>query len=337
MIQYIKKTFTSFYPTSTGEKITVTRLKGDGSDRKWYRAACEGASMIAVEHGPPANQGISEGDAFVAIGRHLKKSGVPVPEIYSYEPSSGIVLLEDVGDAHLQGVIKNEKSRERIKAHYRAVIDRLIIMQTKGKEGFDGKICLETPYYDLDIILDREARYFVEAFLKGYVGLEVAFQDLADEFLCIASKALSNQMIGFLHRDFQSRNILVKNRSYYFIDFQSGRLGPMQYDLASLLIDPYVGLPEDFQQDLLEYYVRELSDRIAFNTEVFSEVYQYNAFNRNLQILGAFAYLSRIKRKDGFRAYIPAAWQSLRARLERIGEKSCPKLNKIVNRVSSKE
>jgi aminoglycoside/choline kinase family phosphotransferase len=331
MIQLIKKTFATFYPASAGKEITVTRIKGDGSDRKWYRAVCEAASMIVVEHGPPANKGVSEADALVAIGKHLKNSGVPVPEIYTYDPASGIVLMEDIGDAHLQDVINNETNRNRIRTHYRAVIDRLIIMQTIGREGFDGKSCLETPYYDLDVILNREARYFVEAFLKSYLGLEVAFEDFADEFLCIAKNALSNQMIGFLHRDFQSRNILVQNGLYYFIDFQSGRLGPMQYDLASLLIDPYVGLSENFQQDLLEYYIRELSDRITFNTEVFLQVYQYNALNRNLQILGAFAYLSHIKGKDGFRAYIPAAWKSLCARLEKIGKKHCQKLNKIVN------
>ena len=337
MMQLVKKNFATFFPASAGKEITVTPIKGDGSDRKWYRAACEAASVIVVEHGPPANKGVSEADAFVTIGKHLKNSGVPVPEIYAYDPASGIVLLEDIGDARLQDVIKNEKNSRQIKAHYRAVIDRLIIMQTMGKEGFDGKNCFETPYYDLDVILNREARYFVEAFLRGYLGLEVAFQDLADEFLCIASSALSNQIIGFLHRDFQSRNILVQNGLYYFIDFQSGRLGPMQYDLASLLIDPYVELPEDVQQDLLEYYIRGLSDRISFNTGVFLAVYQYNALNRNLQILGAFAYLSRIKGKDGFRAYIPPAWKSLCTRLEKIGKECCPKLNKIVNKVGSKK
>jgi aminoglycoside/choline kinase family phosphotransferase len=337
MIQRIKKTFTSLYPALAGDEITLTLLKGDGSDRKWYRATCGSASMIVVEHGPPANKGVSEADAFVAIGKHLKKSGIPVPEIYAYDPSSGIVLLEDIGDAHLQDIIKNETNRKRIKAHYRAVIDRLIIMQTRGKKGFDGKSCLETPYYDLDIILNREARYFVEAFLKGHLGLEVAFQDLADEFSFIARNALSNQMIGFLHRDFQSRNILVQNESYYFIDFQSGRLGPMQYDLASLLIDPYVALPQDIQEDLLAYYIRQLSDRIVFDTDLFSEVYPYNALNRNLQILGAFAYLSGIKGKDEFRAYIPAAWDSLCTRLEIIGKQCCPKLNRILNRVSSRQ
>jgi aminoglycoside/choline kinase family phosphotransferase len=330
MIKLIENIFQSIYPDLAAKDITLTPLKGDGSDRKWYRAACGSEFIIVVDHGPPANKGISEADAFAAIGRHLKKSGVPVPEIYAYDPPSGIVLLEDLGDIHLQGVIKNEHNRESITAHYHAVIDRLIIMQINGKEDFDTGNCLETPYYDVDVVLNRESRYFVEAFLNGYLELAVDFQDLEDEFLIIAKNALSDQITGFLHRDFQSRNILVKNKEYYFIDFQSGRLGPLQYDLASLLIDPYVELPEDLQQDLLRYYISRLSDRISLGPDVFSEVYQYNALNRNLQILGAFAYLGGVKGKDGFREYIPAAWKSLRARLEKVAAKSCPKLNKIL-------
>ncbi len=330
--ELLKKTFQLIHPDLADKNITLIPLQGDGSDRKWYRAACGGESLIVVEHGPPARKGVSEADAFAAIGRHLKKSGVPVPEIYAYDPPSGIVLLEDLGAIHLQDVIKNEKNRKIINSRYRAVMDQLIIMQINGKEGFNVGNCLETPYYDLDVILNRESRYFAEAFLTGYLGLKVDFHDLADEFNLIAGHALSNQITGFLHRDCQSRNILVRNGSYYFIDFQSGRLGPLQYDLASLLIDPYVELPEDVQQDLLKYYIKQLSDRIAFDTDIFSEVYQYNALNRNLQILGAFAYLSGVKGKTGFRAYIPAAWKSLRARLEKIAAKTCPKLLKIVRK-----
>ncbi len=333
MIQLIKKTFKLIYPDLAANDITLTPLKGDGSDRQWHRASCGGKSIIVVDHGPPTNKGVSEADAFAAIGRHLKKSGVPVPEIYAYDRASGIILLEDLGDTHLQGVIKNEHNKKCVTAHYQAVIDRLIIMQIKAKEDFDLRNCLETPYYDVEIILNRESRYFVEAFLNGYLGLDVDFQDLADEFLIIARNALSNQITGFLHRDFQSRNILVRNGKYYFIDFQSGRLGPLQYDLASLLIDPYVELREDVQQDLLRYYIRQLSDRIVFDADVFLEIYQYNALNRNLQILGAFAYLSGVKGKDGFRAYIPAAWKSLRARVERVAVKSCPKLTNVVNTI----
>lgn len=334
MIGFIKKTFKSIHPESAGKEIALTPLKGDGSDRKWYRAVCGGESLIVVEHGPPVNKGVSEADAFAKIGRHLEKSGVPVPEIYAYDPASGILLLKDLGDTHLQDVIKNEENTDTINARYRAVIDRLIIMQIKGKEGFDVRNCLETPYYNMDVILNRESRYFVEAFLNGYLGLEAAFQDLEDEFLFIAENALSNQITGFLHRDFQSRNILVQDESYYFIDFQGGRLGPLQYDLASLLIDPYVELPEAVQQYLLGYYTEQLSESINFDASLFSEAYQYNALNRNLQILGAFAYLSGVKGKTEFRAYIPTAWKSLRARLEKIAAKSCPKLNRIV---SSKE
>lgn len=335
--ELIQKTFESIYPESVGKRIALTPLKGDGSDRKWYRAACGGASIIVVEHGPPPNKKVSEGDAFTAIGRHLKASGAPVPEIYAYDLPSGIVLLEDCGDIHLQDVIKKENNNEHITIHYRAVIDRLITMQFKAREDFDVRNCLETPYYDPDVILNREARYFVEAFLKGHLGFKIDFQELAGEFAFIAKRALSQYITGFLHRDFQSRNILVRDGSYYFIDFQSGRLGPLQYDLASLLIDPYVELPDNIQNDLLGYYIERLSDWIVIDPDLFLEVYDYNALNRNLQVLGAFAYLSGVKQKHEFSSYIPAACKSLRVRLGHIGSKNCPRLNEVMNTIESKE
>ncbi|MFV9690870.1 MAG: aminoglycoside phosphotransferase family protein [Desulfobacteria bacterium] len=333
----LQETFESVYPESAGSTVVLTALKGDGSDRKWYRAECCGKSIIVVDHGPPGNKGVSEGEAFAWIGRHLKRSKAPVPEIYACDPGCRVLFLQDCGDTHLQDVIKNEPDMEVIRAHYRGVIDRLILMQLDAKEGFDGDKCLETPFYDTDVILDRESRYFVDAFLNGSLGIEADFAYLEDEFRYIAENALATRITGFLHRDFQSRNILFQNSSYFFIDFQSGRLGPVQYDLASLLIDPYVELSEDIQQDLLGYYTKRLSARISFDIRVFANVYEYNALNRNMQILGAFAYLSRVKKKHGFHKYIPPALKTLRTRLERTVAETCPRLTNVVIDAASKE
>jgi aminoglycoside/choline kinase family phosphotransferase len=241
------------------------------------------------------------------------------------------VILEDLGDSNLQSVIRQTADSEDIIAHYRAVIDLLVFMGVKGAEGFDLKYTYQTPYYDRALILEKEARYFVEAFLNGYRGLKIAFHTLEDEFELLAQRALEHPYTGLVHRDFQSRNILVKNGRYYFVDFQGARIGPLTYDLASLLIDPYVELPRAIQDTLLKYYVERLSDLIQVEEKEYLQAYRYSAINRNLQILGAFAFLSREKGKKNFEAYIPIAVKSLTENLLEIEPGTCTQLRRIVD------
>ncbi|MBN1843612.1 MAG: phosphotransferase [Deltaproteobacteria bacterium] len=314
-----------------GEGILAwSELKGDGSDRTWHRVSLGKTSVIMVDHGPPPEDRTCEADSFVDIGQHLLNKGVPVPHIYGYDRPTGLVALQDLGDLHLQTVVRRTGDQVELLAHYKAVIDLLITMAVEGAKGFNPAFTYQTPYYDQRLILEKEARYFVTAFLNGYKGLRTDFEKLKEGFELFAKRALETGLVGFLHRDFQSRNILVRNEKYYVIDFQGGRLGPLPYDLASLLIDPYVELPEDIQQDLLAYYLDRLSGSVPVNRQDFLRAYRYCAINRNLQILGAFGFLSRVKEKTDFEAYIPAALASLKIRLSTI-ESDCPQLVRIVN------
>ena len=340
-------------PAAKPGPLTWSKLKGDGSDRTWYRVAVqgrrtgpggsapvsstgkalrgdEGASIILVDHGPPPGPEVCEADAFARIGKHLHERGVPVPRIHVYDRPSGLVALEDLGDVHLQDVVRRADDRGEVASHYRAVIDRLVHMAVEGAKGFDLRCTYQTPHYDQELILDGEARYFMEAFVRDYLGRETDFESLRPDFEALASRALEHPFKGFLHRDFQSRNILVKDGGYFFIDFQGGRLGPLQYDLASLLIDPYVALPQGLQETLLDYYIEKLSGSMAIDRDLFVDGYNCCALNRNLQILGAFAFLSRQKGKTDFEAYIPAALSSLKARLDNLPTGACPRLRGLV-------
>jgi aminoglycoside/choline kinase family phosphotransferase len=212
-------------------------------------------------------------------------------------------------------------------------MDILIKMGVEGAKGFDPAHTYQTPSYDRELIIEREAKYFVTAFLNGYKGLEIGFEKLYEEFELIAETALKTDHIGFLHRDFQSRNILVRDKKYYVIDFQGGRLGPLQYDLASLLIDPYVELPQNLQDSLLSDYLTRLSEVIPVDPGRFLHAYQYCTINRNLQILGAFAYLSRQKGKRDFEPYIRPALKSLKQRLQNVEPRVCDRLRSIVERL----
>ncbi|RJQ61944.1 MAG: aminoglycoside phosphotransferase [Desulfobacteraceae bacterium] len=286
-------------------------LKGDGSDRKWYRLRSKGGSLILADHGIQESSGQTEFDSFVAIGLHLHRCGIPVPKIHLSDRFSGQVFLEDLGDIHLQPVVSSDPDTGRIFSRYQGVIDLMILMNRAGGRHFDPAWTYQTPAYSRDLILEKECRYFVEAFLGGYCEMQVLFDPLEDEFKSLAEKALRHGFFGFMHRDFQSRNIMIKEENPYLIDFQGGRTGPIQYDLASLLIDPYVGLPGVLRSRLARYCAERLSALCCIDKESFLDGYRYCCITRNLQILGAFGFLTRRKGKTAFEAYIPAAVATL--------------------------
>jgi aminoglycoside/choline kinase family phosphotransferase/GTP:adenosylcobinamide-phosphate guanylyltransferase len=325
-----RKALGNVSPSAGSGMLVWTDLKGDGSDRTWHRVSRGKSSVVLVDHGLPPEDDPCEADSFFFIGHHLRSKGIPVPRIYDYDRPSGTVALEDLGDLHLQTVVRCTPDREAMVTHYQAVMDILVTMGIDGAKGFDPAYAYQSPSYDRELIVETEAKYFVTAFLNGYKGLTIGFEELHEEFELIAEMAVNTDQIGFLHRDFQSRNILVRNERHYVIDFQGGRLGPLQYDLASLLIDPYVQLPQDVQDRLLSYYLTRLSKVMPVDPSRFLQAYQYCAINRNLQILGAFAFLSRQKGKKDFEAYIPGAIQTLEALIRPIGPSVCPHLANLV-------
>ena len=300
--------------------ITRTRLSGDGSDRRWFRISSGDQSLIMADHGICNGTGDqpAEADAFIHIGQHLYNQGIPVPRIFYSDSFSGLVYLEDLGDTHLQSVIQGETNAETIIGHYRKVIDHLVSMSADGGRSFDPRWTWQTPAYDKQLILERECRYFVNALLNGYLGMTIGFDDLSVSFNRLADQAIENGVTGFMHRDFQSRNIMVKGEKIYFIDFQGGRLGPLQYDLASLLTDPYVNLCPEVQDALLDYGMTTLAQIKPVDPQKFLSSYNACAIARILQSLGAFGHLTRVKHKPFFEPYIPIALNNLSSRLSTI-------------------
>ena len=335
--QMAPEAFNYAFPSWLDKKIVRTRLKGDGSDRNWYRLTSESRSLVMADHKIRKNQSTSEVDSFVAIGRHLHDKDIPVPEIYLYDTFSGLVFMEDLGDVNLQTLVMNTVNPEEIILYYKSIIDLLGKLSAAGAKGFDPVWTYQTSYYDQDLILEKECRYFVDAFLRKYIGMDISFKDLEDEFKSLADKALEFSVNGFMHRDMQSRNIMIKNNRFCFIDFQGGRLGPIQYDLASLLIDPYVGLSRSLQNQLLNFSVKTLSPAMGIDPHNFIACYNYCAITRNLQILGAFANLSRIKGKRYFEKYIPNAIMTLTHNLSALKNSEFTKIESIVREIGGKK
>lgn len=314
--------------------FTRTRLAGDGSDRKWYRLLSGKHSMIMVDHGINAleknQKKTAEVASFIMIGQHLYQKKIPVPEIYHFETFSGVVYLQDLGDEHLQEVVNREKNDAAVIDLYQSVIDQVIQMSIQGAEAFDPSWTFQTPSYDKQLILEKECRYFVDAFLNRYLNMNVSFGDLKNEFASLADHALENGISGFMHRDLQSRNIMVFDGKIYFIDFQGGRIGPIQYDLASLITDPYVNLSTAVQGKLLDYSVKQLKTIKGVSEKKIIAGYNYCSVTRILQSLGAFGFLTLIQNKHFFKPFIPIALKNLDARLKILNTQEFQLLTEIV-------
>lgn len=308
-----------------------TLLAGDGSDRTWYRLQSGTQTLVASNHGLRPAAGAAEVDAFVSIGQHLGRRGLPVPRLHRYDLFSGWVFMEDLGDTHLQAVARARRSPGALTALYRPVFDILIRFSTAGIDGFDPAWTCQSAAYDRPLILERECAYFVDAFLRGYIGLDVSFSEFASGFEKLTEGALAGAFTGLMHRDFQSRNILIHRGSPRIIDYQGARRGPLQYDVASLLIDPYARLPRSVQEDLLSYTVARLSETHRIDPKEFRRCYEHCRITRNLQMLGAFGYLSKVKGKRQFERYIPDALKTLKRNLAQLGLPDLRKLLRVVN------
>ncbi|MGQ9688063.1 MAG: aminoglycoside phosphotransferase family protein [Desulfobaccales bacterium] len=306
-------------------------LAGDGSDRRFFRLPGTPGAVLLYHPQPPGRQ-VTENDSYFFIGRHLRSRGVPVPEIYAYCRQEGWMLLEDVGDVSLAAAVAAAPADAAIAALYRQALEILVQQQIEGSRGFNPAWCFDTPAVTRAFLWERECRYFVQAFVQGYLGLQVEERELTPDFERLLEGARPEESPFFLHRDFQSKNLFVQGSRLRVLDFQGGRLGPLGYDLAALLIDPYVDLSPEAQEELLEYYLDLLGRRLALDHRDFREKYDYLALCRNLQILGAFGFLTRVKGKIQFARYLSPALAGLRRRLARRAD-DFPRLTAMVNRI----
>ncbi len=317
--------------------VSWTRLPGDGSDRLWYRAGSGGRTLVLADHGLRSpGEAVGEAEAFLRIGRHLAARGIPVPRIHFGEPFCGLVWVEDLGDLSLQAAARQAVCRHERIVLYRAAIDTLIDFALRGLEGFDPAWCFQTPHYDRELVIARECLYFARAFLEGTLGMEADLPGLAPEFEHLADLAAGARPLGLMHRDFQSRNLLVRNGRIHPIDFQGARIGPFAYDLASLLIDPYVGLAEVERELLLAYALERLTAARSVEVADFRQGFFACAVARRLQMLGAFGFLSTVKGKTAFASCMAPALRGLAELLARRFPRTFPALEETVARATAR-
>lgn len=331
------KRFASGFAAEKGlplEKAEWMSIPGDGSLRRFWRIVFHqpDVSYIVMENAPSDGYAGRENLAYLRIGRHLFKKGLPVPEIHRHNLDRGWFIMTDLGGTSLQSWASRHDDRVPL---YKRVIEILFRIQTEGVEGFDPDWTCQTKKYDWEVMRRHESDYFRDAFLVRYLGMKRDWTELNASFDYLADEAAKAGGRYFLYRDFQSRNILIDQDDIGIVDWQGGRLGPLGYDLASLLIDPYVGLTAEEKTPIFRYYLRLLKTESPEEAKIFERSYPYLAIQRNLQILGAFSFLSRVRGKTYFEEYIPPALRSLSQLIDDLGDGKLASLRVLIESLDS--
>ena len=309
----------------------ISFISGGGSDRRFFRFKLSNRPVVLMVS-PPHDQ---EFDNYCAIARFLRSLGAAVPEIYDVYRDEHIVVMEDLGDTSLYSVLKNEERNETIIAWYRRVLDLLACMQVEGRSHWGS--CPQATERTFDYAALRwETDYFRNSFVEQYCTIDLSVHTGLDWEFHRLAEIVSKEPVFLMHRDFQSQNLMVHEGALRVIDFQGARKGLLQYDLASALKDSYIVLPNHIQQQLVLYYIQNLRDRgVAVSAaDRFFDLYTLAGLQRNMQALGAFAFLSREKGKTWFKQYIPAGLHHLKTALAE--RKDFPVLRKLIKRIKEK-
>ena len=278
-----------------------------------------GRKIIRLTAGPRTAIGIlynvrEENAAFLSFSKHFRRHNLPVPEIYAEDLDHGAYLEEDLGDTTLFEFLSKNRQGPAIAPPvveaYRKVVAVLPRFQVEASRDLDYSVCYPIASFDRQSIA-WDLNYFKYYFLR-LAGIPFNEHSLEDDFSRLTDFLLSAPRDYFLYRDFQSRNIMLRDGQPYFLDYQGGRKGALQYDVASLLYDGKADLPPDLREHLLHDYLRALANFIPVDREAFLRYYYAYVYVRILQALGAYGFRGFYERKVHFLQSVPYALKNLR-------------------------
>ncbi len=311
-MEVLKKLFERHFHTAV-ERVQPLQEQLGGSGRKIIRLSSEKISAIGILYDVR-----EENVAFLEFSRHFRQHGLPVPEIYAEDLNQGAYLEEDLGDTTLFEFLSDHREGATIApeavAAYRKVVAVLPRFQVEAGRDLNYKVCYPRASFDRQSIA-WDLNYFKYYFLR-LAGISFSEQALERDFSRLTKFLLSSSRDYFLYRDFQSRNVMlckVLNEDQpFFLDYQGGRKGALQYDIASLLYDAKADLPPDLRQQLLDHYLDSLAGFLDLDRSEFMQYYYAYVYVRIMQALGAYGFRGFYERKVHFLQSVPYALRNLR-------------------------
>jgi aminoglycoside/choline kinase family phosphotransferase len=292
----------------------IKQIKQSGSNRKYYRLVESDVSIVGC-----FNSNVKENEAFFHLTEVFYKQNLPVPELLAIDESRQYYLQSDLGDEVLfDRVVRRPSSDfdDELLAIYKGVLDNLIEFQTVPNDSFDMSKFYPIHSFNKESV-GWDLEYFKNYFLKLH-DIDFSDRDLAHDFNTLIDHVLHDNTRYFMYRDFQSRNILLKNGQPWFIDYQGGRRGPLGYDVASLLYQAKAKISDSDRNTLLTYYIQELMEKVDIDEKRFLNYYYPIALIRVLQTLGAYGYRGIFQKKSHFLQSIGFALDNLKSLLPKL-------------------
>jgi aminoglycoside/choline kinase family phosphotransferase len=308
----IAESVRAFFETFNDDEIkNFEKLPKSGGDRVYFRIVTGTQSFIATY-----NENIKENIAFLNFSASMKDAGAPVPEIYIVDPSKKMYIQEDFGNSSLLNNLEEHGLVDDVYKLFKKSLEALAHLQIKGDEKIDYNFCITSKEFGRQAIMS-DLLYFKYYFLDP---LKIAYdkETLIEEFEALSTYLDHVKNKHFMFRDFQSRNIFIKNNEVHFIDYQGGMKGALQYDVASLLWQAKANLPDEWKNSLLEYYIDCVDTILGKPLDRLRFISQYNGYVliRLLQVLGAYGFRGLFERKAHFLTSIPLALNNLKWFLE---------------------
>jgi aminoglycoside/choline kinase family phosphotransferase len=279
------------------DEIGISALPKSGSDRKYFRITAKDRTIIGAYN--PVKE---ENDAFTGFTAHFRSKGLKVPEIYGYLPEQHVYFIQDLGDVNMYSWLaanrRTEAFDDKTNTLYHKTLKDLLLFQTEGVKDMDLNLCYPHKSFDLQSMI-WDMNYFKYMFLKL---LAVPFNELylEHDFHTLAGYLLEAGQDYFLYRDFQTANVMIVDDEPWFIDYQGGRKGAPQYDVASLLYDAKIPLHKRDRLELLDFYADSFSLSTGSGREQFMDFFEGFALIRIMQALGAFGFRGLYEKKPTF-------------------------------------
>ena len=297
--------------------VRLEKLKGDASERNFHRLQFnQEQSLVLMEFDPPKPERQTE---LVRVWEYFNRQQLGVPQLYYHDQDKGLLFFEDCGDLTLEQLAHNEPA-EVYYPYYEQAIDLLFKLQQAGVHDPDP----DCPAFHLAFDTEKlnwELEFFLKYMLEEHRQIKLPPEDKQEikEFFLALAKELAAEPHYLTHRDYHSRNLMIKEDQLRLVDFQDARMGLCQYDLASLLKDSYVQLEEQQVDKLLEYYVRrkEEIEEVSIDRQRFRQIFDYTCIQRNLKAVGTFAYLASQRGLTDYLKFIPPTLRYVKLNLSK--------------------